>query len=109
MWWGERDPGTRMTEHDRLLLLALTRLEADMCACGHPREESLNPKNDKHDPEGEAGYFAGEPFRCLACTELAVAQQAYAKAVGPDRTDAMHGLKWMVELIPRRKPAGVPV
>ena len=46
MWWGERDPGTRMTEHDRLLLQALTRYEADLCACGHPRDEAWSPDND---------------------------------------------------------------
>ena len=106
MWWGERAPGTRMTEHDRLLLLALHRHEADLCSCGHPRSESMNPDHDKDDPEGAAGYFAGEPFRCLACTELAAAQKTYADTVGPDRIDAMHGLQWAVELIHRKhKPA----
>ena len=40
MWWGERDPGSRMTEADRLILRALTAYEAGLCACGHPRDEA---------------------------------------------------------------------
>lgn len=95
-----------MTEPDRLLLLALTRHEADLCSCGHPLTESMDPANDKDDPEGDAGYFAGEPLRCLACTELAAAQKSYADAVGPDRLDAMYGLRWIAELVHRKhKPA----
>lgn len=105
MWWGVRDPGSRMTEHDRLLLLALGRHEADLCECGHPRSESMDPKFDKDDPEGEGGYFADAPIRCFACTARDEAQHAYAKDLGADRQHLLHGLRWTTELqLRRRRP-----
>ena len=100
MWWGERDPGTRMTEHDRLLLQALTRYEADLCACGHPRDEAWSPDNDPANHEHVAHYETGPPYRCFACTVLAKSQSNYAKAYGDDH---MRGAYWVAELTPRGK------
>jgi len=100
VWWGERDPGTRMTEHDRLLLQALTSYEADLCACGHPRDEAWSPDNDPANHEHVAHYETGPPYRCFACTVLAKSQSNYAKAYGDDH---MRGAYWVAELIPRGK------
>ena len=93
MWWGERDPGSRMTEPDRLILQALTQYEAGVCECGHHRSQSMDSAHDPGDPEHVAKYDAGSPFRCHACTEL-----------GPDNAVLLAGTKWVTELVPRRPP-----
>jgi hypothetical protein len=108
VWWGQRGPGSRVTKHDRLLMLALAEYEADLCeGCGHPRSESMNAEHDGRDPEHVARYEAGAPFECLACAELARAQRAYASAAGGYAEEQMQGLKWVTELVPRspRKPS----
>ena len=107
MWWGERDPGARVTEADRLLMRALTAYEADLCACGHPRAQAWSPEHDRHDPDHVAHYETGAPFRCFACTALAAAQKRYEQT----RPDDVPGAYWVTELVPRGKtlePLGPP-
>lgn len=101
MWWGERDPGDRVTHFDRLLLLALAAYEADVCECGHPRSESMSWEHDPRNPEHTARYVAGAPFECLACGEMARAQAAYSKALGQENQEHMAAMKWVAELVPR--------
>jgi len=98
VWWGERDPGTRMTEPDRLILQALTAFEADLDDCGHPRSESMAWEHDPLNPDYVASYKVPAPSRCLACTALADAQRAYVKALGEDNAHMVEGTKWGVVL-----------
>jgi hypothetical protein len=92
-----------MTEPDRLILQALARYEAGVCECGHHRSESMASEHDPSDPDHVARYVAGDPFRCLSCTELARAQKAYMKALGDDNADVIDGTKWATELVPRKR------
>lgn len=102
VWWGERDQSGRMTEHDRLLVLALREYESDLCECGHPRSHTMSPEHDPLDPAAAAVYQAGAPYRCFACTELARAQKTHADQLGEKNQDLMSGLKFGVELVQRR-------
>lgn len=94
-----------MTEIDRLLLRALNEYEADLCECGHPRSESMDPAHDPLDPMSVTVYRSGAPYRCLACTAVAQAQKRHANELGENNQDDMAGLKFGVELVPRRGSA----
>jgi len=100
VWWGERDPGSRMTEADRLLLRALAAFEADLCRCGHPRAQAWSPDHDGANLDHVAHYETGAPFRCFACTALAKSQDRYSQAYGPEHSQ---GAYWVTELVPRGK------
>ena len=103
MWWGEADPGGRITDADRLIIQALTAYEAGLCQCGNHRAETTSDEHNPYNPQHEATYKAGLPERCYVCTELSRAQRAHAKALGPDNVDDMDGLSWPVALIPSRR------
>lgn len=100
VWWGHRRPGSRMTEADRRILLALHEYEAGLCACGNPRDEAWSPEHDRANPEHVSHYETGAPYRCFACTELADSKRRYTKALGED-TDRVEGAYWVTELVPR--------
>lgn len=84
-----------------MILQALQAYESGLCECGHHRSESFDSAHDPMDPEHVARYQAGKPFRCLACSEMARAQRAHAKALGESAEADMAGLKWVAELVPR--------
>ena len=97
MWWGDADRDARLTDVDRLLLLALDAYEADLCHCGQPRAEAWSAEHDPADPLHVAHYETGAPFRCFSCTERARGEKEYAKAYGEDR---MAGAYFVTELVP---------
>ena len=101
MFWGLRKPGARRTEHDRLLMRALIRYEAGLCSCGVHRLDAMADEHNPLNPEHEARYMAGAPFRCHVCTELGRAQRSHEKALGDANAHEMHGLYWSAELVPR--------
>lgn len=72
----ERAPGDRWTVKDRLLALALQGYEDDLCECGHPRSESM-------DPDNEGRYSAPPPSRCHACTAIERRSEQYKEAKAP--------------------------
>lgn len=98
MWWGDRDPGGRITSADRLIIRALHRYETGLDQCGHPRSESMDPLHDPANPDHVATYQTGPPFVCLACAAIETSQAAWAKKHGEE---AMAGTKWVAELVPR--------
>jgi hypothetical protein len=51
------------SDDDRDWALALLAYEADLCACGQPRSESMSPDNE--------GGYTTEPLRCHACAAVA--------------------------------------
>lgn len=104
VWWGERDPGTRMTEPDRLILQALTAYESDLDECGHTRAESTAWEHDPLNPEHVAKYVVDPPARCYACSAIASAQRAYVKALGDDNAHEVEGTRWGARLAPARPP-----
>ena len=106
-WWGDRDRGERVTEHDRLLILALREFERGLCDCGQHKSESMAPQHDADDPEATATYVTGEPFRCHACTAIAKSQRAHLEALGPEHADYADGQKWGVELVARKPRSAV--
>lgn len=101
MWWGEADPGTRVTEGDRLIIQALAEYEQGLCQCGNHRLESQSNDHNPYNPQHTGVYKAGLPDRCYVCTELARAQRSHAKALGPENQDDLDGLSWPVVLMPR--------
>lgn len=72
----ERSPADRWTHKDRLLALALQGFEDDLCECGHPRAESMDPAN-------EGRYSAPAPSRCHACTAIEKKAEQYKDAKAP--------------------------
>lgn len=81
---GQVAPGSRWTEHDRTLAVALTLHEAGLCqGCGHPVEETTAGSEAWH-------YEAPIPHRCHACTALAQRQEEYREAETP------HALRYRV-------------
>lgn len=59
------------TDDDRDWALALQAYEADLCACGQPRAESMSPDN-------EFGYDA-TPLRCHACAAVAKGGERFSE------------------------------
>jgi hypothetical protein len=60
------------TDDDRDWAMALLAYEADLCECGQPRSESMNPAN-------EDAYVA-EPLRCHSCRAIARGGEPFAEA-----------------------------
>lgn len=98
-WWGYADRGARMTEKDRLLVLALRDYEAGICAgCGHHKTESMDPAHDGSE-DSVATYVVGTPWECLACAALGRAQATFAKSLGEDGHRDHGEYQWSVALI----------
>ncbi len=99
-WWGLADRGARMTDKDRLLVLALREYEAGLCRgeCGQHKSESMNPAYDGS-PDAVAKYVVGEPWECFACAAIGNARSSFEKALSSGE-HANHGqYQWGVQLI----------
>lgn len=69
-WGVPRSVFLSWTEDDREWALALLAYEADLCVCGQPRSESMNPS-------AEFGTYRADRLRCHACAEIARASERF--------------------------------
>lgn len=67
------------TDDDRDWAMALLAYEADLCECGQPRSESMDPGNEF--------AYRTEAIRCHACKAIARGSEPFAR---PDANP--HGL-----------------
>lgn len=81
---GQRDPGSRWTEHDTSLAVALTVYEQSLCSgCGQPAHESMSADADPGNRDGLWHYEVDLPVRCHACTALDEAAKPYQDVPAP--------------------------
>lgn len=84
MFRGQRDPGSRWTEHDRGLALSLALYEAGLCSgCGQPADEAMSTEADPNNRDGRWHYEVGPPHRCHACTALDRQAETYRESPAP--------------------------
>jgi hypothetical protein len=60
------------TDDDRDWAMALLAYEAELCECGQPRSESMNPDSE--------GAYVAEPLACHACRAIARSGEPFAES-----------------------------